>query len=92
MNFHTKSGSLTSAEPGEFIMKLLKQSLTLLVILSLVLATAPGGFAYQTDESTARAGSARAADSRTIATVGSTNRTLSGCFGCADPGGLDISH
>src|SRR6202035_4561966 len=27
MNFHIKSASLTSAEPGEFIMKLLKQSL-----------------------------------------------------------------
>ena len=35
-------------------MKLPKQSF-LLVILSLVLATAPGGFAYQTDESTASA-------------------------------------
>src|SRR6202140_977553 len=55
MNFHIKSGSLTSAEPGEFIMKLLKQSLALLVTLSLVLATAPGGFAYQTDESAAPA-------------------------------------
>ena len=36
-------------------MKLLKQSLTFLVILSLVLAMTPGGFAYQTDESTASA-------------------------------------
>jgi hypothetical protein len=53
MNFHIKSGSLTSAEPGELIMKLLKQSLALLVTLSLVLATVPGGFAYQTDESAA---------------------------------------
>src|SRR5580700_6053142 len=44
-----------SAEPGEFIMKLPRQSLAVLVILSLVLATAPGGFAYQTDESTASA-------------------------------------
>ena len=53
MNFSIKSRSLTSAELGEFIMKLLKQSLAFLVTLSLVLATAPGGFAYQTDESTA---------------------------------------
>jgi uncharacterized membrane protein YgcG len=34
-------------------MKLVRQSLALLVTLSLVLATVPGGYAYQTDESAA---------------------------------------
>src|SRR5260370_38889437 len=36
----------------EETMKFPKQSLALLLVLSLVFATAPGGFAYQTDDAT----------------------------------------
>src|SRR5260370_20458543 len=56
MKVQIKSASpKKSADLGEFIVKSLKQSLALLVIFSLVLATAPGGFAHQTDESGASA-------------------------------------
>jgi hypothetical protein len=56
MTFHIKSASPEkSTEPGVSVVKSPKQSLALFVILSLVLAMPPGGFAYQTDESTASA-------------------------------------
>ncbi len=46
MTIQIKSASPTkSAEPGEFIVKLLKHSLALLLVVPLVLATAPAGFA-----------------------------------------------
>ena len=44
---------LGGAEHGEFIMTLLKRGVALILSGSLVLATAPGGFAYQTDQSAA---------------------------------------
>jgi uncharacterized membrane protein YgcG len=44
---------LAGAEHGELIMTLLKRSVALLSSVSLVLATAPGGFSYQTDQSVA---------------------------------------
>ena len=55
MKFQNISASpKKSADRGEIIVRSLKQSLALLITLSLVLATPPGGFAYQTDGPTRR--------------------------------------
>ena len=94
MTMQTKSVSRkNSAEPGELIVKILKRSMTLLVMLSLVLATAPVGSAYQTDESAVPAPIQPAQQSpEQLQQLVAPIALYPGCVGCADPGCLDIAR
>jgi len=79
------------AEPGEFIVTLLKQSLALLLTVCTCVATAPPGFADQTD-SLRLLRSGRETDSGTIAATGSANCVVFGRLGGADPRTATLSR